>query len=120
MKKTAEVNLCLIGGRGFGKTSIAVSLLNVADKVDGSITPIGNSTKILAMKNDFLTSNGQLPSTDWKEIKQFTFRLVGAEQRAWGVHFYDYPGELFEKYIDEASEGTLGRFWSALKGGAWP
>ena len=77
MKKTANLNLCIIGGRSFGKTSLAVSLLNIADKTDESITPIGSSTKILALKNDFLSSGGQLQSTGWQEIKQFTFKLVG-------------------------------------------
>lgn len=115
MKNTAKLKLCIIGGRSFGKTSLAVSLLNIADKTDGSITAIGSSAKILALKNEFLLSDGQLQSTGWQEIRQFTFKLFGEKQRAWNLHFYDYPGELFEKYIDEASETQWKRLWTALK-----
>ena len=101
MKNCAKINLCIIGSTGFGKSSIAASLLKVAATTDGSIHLVGSPTKIIQMAND-LQAYGQHKATSWDEIAKIKFELC-APGKAWRISLYDYPGALFSKYIEQTS-----------------
>lgn len=114
MRKTSKVNLCVIGGHNFGKTSLAVSLIKIADTTEGSVTVLGESAKLLAIKNRLLLNDGQLESTAWDEIRQFTFMLYGESGRSWEIKFHDYPGEYFEKYLAYRPATVSDRIWQLV------
>lgn len=111
MKKTAKLKICVLGGRGFGKTSLLSSLLLISGNKDSGITVSGDNQKKLNIYNDYKSNNGTLIATNWDDICSFKYNITGAQKKRWQVTFPDYPGEFFQKFLDDDSSA----FSSSLK-----
>lgn len=111
MKKTAKLKICVLGGRSFGKTSLLSSLLLISGNKDSGITVSGDNQKKLNIYNDYKSNNGTLIATNWDDICSFKYNITGAQKKHWRVTFPDYPGEFFQKFLDDDSS----TFSSSLK-----
>jgi hypothetical protein len=111
MKKTAKLKICVLGGRSFGKTSLLSSLLLISGNKDSGITVSGDNQKKLNIYNDYKSNNGTLIATNWDDICSFKYNITGAQKKRWQVTFPDYPGEFFQKFLDDDSSA----FSSSLK-----
>ena len=96
--RTPSLRIAVIGGRSFGKTTLATSLFSIAGNTNGTVTALGETQAILAVKNDQLAHGGRLMATGPDEIKKFRFQVRSASREEWTVSFKDYPGEFFDKY----------------------
>lgn len=111
MKKTAKLKICVLGGRSFGKTSLLSSLLLISGNKESGITVSGDNQKKLNIYNDYKSNNGTLIATNWDDICSFKYNITGAQKKRWRVTFPDYPGEFFQKFLDDDSSA----FSSSLK-----
>ena len=111
MKKTAKLKICVLGGRSFGKTSLLSSLLLISGNKESGITVSGDNQKKLNIYNDYKSNNGTLIATNWDDICSFKYNITGTQKKRWQVTFPDYPGEFFQKFLDDDSSA----FSSSLK-----
>ena len=105
--KHPSLRFAIIGGRSFGKTTLATSLMNIAGNTNGIIVVKGSTQAKLAIKNDELANIGQVSSTSWNDIQKVRFDIRSTQDERWSVSFKDYPGEVFEKYSDEGQVAAL-------------
>ena len=103
----AHLRFSILGGRSFGKTSLATSLMNIAGNTNGTIIVKGSTQAMLAIKNDELDNHGQVSSTSWNEIQKIRFSIRTAKGDSWLVSFKDYPGEYFGKYEEQGQSSAL-------------
>ena len=103
MNKKSKLKICVLGGRGFGKTSLLSSLILISGDENSGITVSGDNLKKLNIYNDYKSNNGTLIATNWNDICSFKYNITGAQKKRWKVIFQDYPGEFFQKFLDDDS-----------------
>ena len=103
MNKKSKLKICVLGGRGFGKTSLLSSLILISGDENSGITVSGDNLKKLNIYNDYKSNNGTLIATNWNDICSFKYNITGAQKKRWQVIFPDYPGEFFQKFLDDDS-----------------
>ena len=110
----STLRFCIIGGRAFGKSQLVTSLIRIAGRTDGVVVPANRSQRDIMRMQQILDSGDNLEGTSWGDVRDFQFCIVrrgdsgheeaqgqpSLENREWNISFTDYPGELFEKYID--------------------
>jgi ABC-type oligopeptide transport system ATPase subunit len=96
--KTPTLHFAVIGGRSFGKTTLATSLLNLSGSTDGVVSVKGKEADVLKVKNEKLHADGRVPATN--EITDFHFVIRPSADESWTVVLKDYPGEFFEQYVN--------------------
>ncbi len=111
MEKKAKLNICVLGGRNFGKTSLLTSLVLISGNKDSGITVSGDDQKKLIIYDDYKQNNGTLIATNWDDICSFKYNITSKQKKHWLVTFTDYPGEFFQKFLEDDS----GEFTSFLK-----
>ena len=107
MDKKSKLKICILGGRSFGKTALLSSLLLISGDKDSGITLSGgkqkNDVNQLNIYNKYKKEKGTLIATSWKDICHFIFKITSTNKKQWQVTFPDYPGELFQTFIDKYS-----------------
>ena len=77
MKKQANLKICVLGGRNFGKTSLLSSLILISGDKDSGITVSGGNEQKLNIYNEYKNNNGKLIATNWDDICKFRYNLTG-------------------------------------------
>lgn len=118
MKNLSNLRFCIIGGRAFGKSQLVTSLIRIAGRTDGVVVPANRSQRGIIRMQKILDAGDNIEGTSWDDVRDFQFRIVkrevpaqtdlqgtsSPENREWNISFTDYPGELFEKYIDSETD----------------
>jgi hypothetical protein len=119
MKTNADIRICILGGRSFGKTSLLSSLILISGSKDAGITVSGRNQKKIAAINDYKNSNNMLEATSWEDICEYKYKITdktNGQARRWHVTFVDYPGEFFQKFIED--DTLVGSFKRIIKSDA--
>lgn len=102
MKKQANLKICVLGGRNFGKTSLLSSLILISGDKDSGITVSGGNEQKLNIYNEYKNNNGKLIATNWDDICKFRYNLTGNGKQKYKLTFIDYPGEFFQKFFSDS------------------
>ena len=102
--KPSIKKIALIGGRSMGKTTLLTRLLKyteveLKDNMSLSIDNPG-TRKVLAIKNALLKDGKGISATRFEDIVDLSYCIVNKNGVKWIIDFKDYPGELFEKFLD--------------------
>ena len=102
MKKQANLKICVLGGRNFGKTSLLSSLILISGDKSSGITVSGGNEQKLSIYNEYKNNNGKLIATNWDDICKFRYNLTGNGNQRYKLTFIDYPGEFFQKFFSDS------------------
>lgn len=104
---TSIKRIALIGGRAMGKTTLLTRLLKYTEvelnnNLSLSVNNAG-SRKVLAIKNASLKKDGEVGATRFEDVVDLSYTITNKDGVKWIIEFKDYPGELFEKFLDHES-----------------
>ncbi len=116
MKSISHLRFSIIGAHAFGKTNLIASLIRVAATSKGNVSCAERSGKAIEMMQQILDGGYNLAGTDWTGIKNFQFSFVktgdskgcnsqekpSGENRKWDISFTDYPGAIFQKFLNDS------------------